>query len=94
MRLSWTRRALRDLDALQSFIAQDSPTAARAQALLILAAAERLARFPGSGRIGRVAGTRELVVPRTPFILAYRQRGDALELLAILHGRQLWPERF
>jgi toxin ParE1/3/4 len=37
-----------------------------------------------------VAGTRELVVSRTPFIVVYAV-GDAVELLRILHGAQQWP---
>jgi toxin ParE1/3/4 len=58
----------------------------------IFAAVETLPRFPQSGRPGRRAGTRELVVSRTPFIVPYRIRGDVIELLRILHGRQRWPD--
>jgi addiction module RelE/StbE family toxin len=94
MRLIWTRRALRDIDDLRTYIGQDNPAAARGQALHILSAVERLTRFPDSGRPGRVAGTRELVVGQTPFLVAYRARGDAVEVLAVLHGRRRWPNRF
>jgi toxin ParE1/3/4 len=61
---------------------------------MVLAAVETLARFPDSGRPGRVTGTRELVVTQTPFIVAYRRRGDAIEILSVLHGRQRWPDGF
>jgi len=94
MRLSWTRRSLRDLADLQTFIAHESPGAARQQALIIVAAVGWLTRFPDSGRPGRVPGTRELVVAQTPFVVAYRLRRDTLELLAVLHGRRRWPDRF
>lgn len=93
MRLTWTRRALRDIDDLRTYIALDSPGAARRQALQVLSAVERLTRFPDSGRPGRVPGTRELVVGQTPFLVAYRTRGDTLEVLAVLHGRRRWPDR-
>ena len=43
---------------------------------------------------GRIVGTRELVIPSTPFIIPYRIEGELLELLAVLHGRQKWPKRF
>jgi hypothetical protein len=35
-------------------------------------AAHRLPRAPYVGRIGRVEGTRELVIQGTPFIMGYR----------------------
>jgi plasmid stabilization system protein ParE len=58
----------------------------------ILAAAARLAEFPETGRPGRRAGTRELVVSRTPYLVPYRVRGEFVEVLRVLHGRQRWPD--
>jgi toxin ParE1/3/4 len=37
--------------------------------------------------------TRELVVPDAPFIMPYRVKGERLELIAVFHGRQKWPEK-
>jgi len=51
-----------------------------------------LARYPESGRPGCVAGTRELVIRRTPYIAAYRIAGDTVRILRVLHGAQQWPE--
>jgi plasmid stabilization system protein ParE len=59
----------------------------------LLEAVERLAELPGLGRPGRVAGTRELVVPGTPYVIPYRVRGDHLDVIAVFHGRQRWPKR-
>jgi len=53
---------LRDLVSLRAYIAQDSAFAAERQVERILAVAIKLAQFPESGRPGRRAGTRELVV--------------------------------
>ena len=92
MRIVWTEPALRDLAAARAYIASDSPSAANQQVDYVLAAVETLTRFPESGRTGRRAGTRELVVGRTPFIVPYRIRGDVVELLRVLHGRQRWPD--
>jgi len=92
MRLVWTEPALRDLSAARAYIALDSPSAATQQIEYVLAAVETIPRFAESGRLGRRAGTRELVVNRTPFIVAYRVRGDVVELLRVLHGRQRWPD--
>jgi toxin ParE1/3/4 len=92
MRVVWTARALRDLASLRAYIGQDNPSAADRQVERILAAAARLAEFPETGRPGRRAGTRELVVSRTPYLMPYRVRGEIVEVLRVLHGRQRWPD--
>ncbi len=94
MRIVWTEPALRDLSAARAYIALDKPSAADSQVEHILTAVTGLVRFPESGRPGRRAGTRELVVGRTPYIVPYRVRGDAIEILRVLHGRQRWPDAF
>ena len=93
MRIVWSRRALRHLRQLRDYIAQDNPDAAARVAETLLAGLELLAEHPHLGRPGRVFGTRELVVPATPYVIPYRVRGGRLELIAVLHGRQKWPAR-
>lgn len=91
MTVVWSRRAIDNLVALRDYIEEDSPDSARSIARQILDAAELLTTQPHIGRPGRITGTRELVVAGTPYIIPYRVRGDRLELLAVLHGRQRWP---
>jgi plasmid stabilization system protein ParE len=43
------------------------------------------------GRTGRVTGSRELVISRTPYVAAYAVRGDAIIILHVFHGARLWP---
>jgi toxin ParE1/3/4 len=50
-----------------------------------------LERFPNRGRAGRIAGTRELVVSGTPYIVAYRVASDRTIVLRILHAARRWP---
>jgi len=69
--------------------AQNSAAAAARQVNIIVEAAFGLAQFPQSGRAGRRVGTRELIVGRTPYLVPYRVRGDSIEILRVLHGRQL-----
>ncbi len=94
MQVKWLSIALADLNAEAAYIARDSPGAAERVVDNIFAAADRLAIYPASGRPGRVLGTRELVVPRTPYILPYRVRGQTLEIIRVLHGSRKWPEDF
>jgi toxin ParE1/3/4 len=89
----WSPRAVGHLAHLRSYVARDDPNAATRIAGALLDAVERLAELPNLGRPGRVAGTRELVVPGTPYVIPYRVQGDRLDVIAVLHGRQKWPKR-
>ena len=94
MRVKWTQRALRALDGIAEYIQRDRPRAARLMVGRVREGVWRLGSFPSIGRAGRVPGTRELVVDGTPFIIAYRVRDDAIEILAVLHTSRKWPEGF
>jgi toxin ParE1/3/4 len=89
----WSPRAVEHLAHLRAYIARDNPKAAHRIAGTLLEAVERLAELPNLGRPGRVGGTRELVVPGTPYVIPYRLHGDRLEVIAVFHGRQKWPKR-
>lgn len=93
MKVIWSRRAIRHLASLREHIAEGSEQNAALVAQRILQAIDLLKTQPGMGRPGRVAGTRELVVPGTPYIIPYRVRGARLELIAVFHGRQRWPKK-
>jgi toxin ParE1/3/4 len=41
-----------------------------------------------------VPGTRELVILGTLYLIAYRVREAEIQILHVLHGRQLWPGAF
>ena len=93
MTIVWSPRAIEHLAHLHEYIARDNPNAAKRIASALLEAIERLAQLPNLGRPGRVAGTRELVVPGAPYIIPYRLRGDRLEVVAVFHARQKWPKQ-
>ncbi len=92
MRVEWSIFAQTDRDAIFDYIEEDSPRAAITVDDRIRAQVGGLARYPESGRPGRVAGTRELVIHRTPYIAAYRIDGDTVRILRVLHGAQQWPD--
>ena len=92
MTIRWTPTALRDVESLYSYIAEDNATAASAMVEAAVAGIESLARHPDMGRKGRVAATRELVV--APYVVAYRVRRTEIEILAIIHGASRWPDSF
>jgi plasmid stabilization system protein ParE len=93
MKAVWSRRAIRHLVSLREFIAKGSEQNAARVAERILDAIELLQTQPEMGRPRRVLGTRELVVPGTPYIIPYRVRRERLELIAVFHGRQNWSAK-
>ena len=94
MRVRWLRSALANLDAEAEYIARDKPLAAARVVSTISKAVDKLRRHPALGRPGRVPGTRELVVPGTPYIVPYRVREDAVEILRVFHAARRWPSKF
>jgi toxin ParE1/3/4 len=95
MILVWSPEAIDDLAALRAYIEQDDPAAARRVVLRIIENVETLLPDnPEIGRPGRVPGTRELVIPRAPFIVPYRLVGSTLQILRIYHGARRWPDAF
>jgi toxin ParE1/3/4 len=91
----WSPEAIEDLIALREYIAQDDPSAARRIGLHIIENIETLLpNNPEMGRPGRVPATRELVIPRTPFVVPYRLVGNNIQILRILHGARRWPDSF
>ena len=93
--IEWTEQAARQLDQAYDFLALagDDTIAARVTEKVI-ASIERLASFPLSGRRGRLPGTRELVIPGTPFIVAYTIRKTDVVIPAVYHRAQRWPDQF
>ncbi len=94
MRVEWLRTALRDLDAEAAFIAEDDPAAALIVVERVLGAVEMLVEQPALGRPGRVPRTRELVVLHTRYIVPYRVRRDAVEVLRVFHTSRRPPRKW
>jgi toxin ParE1/3/4 len=93
--LIWSPEAIADIAALRAYIAHDDPAAAQRVALHIIRNVETLVpSSPEMGRPGRVPGTRELVIPRTPYIVPYRLVGNTIQVLRVFHGARRWPEAF
>ena len=96
MTVRWTDAAYADLEDIYLYIAEDNPRAAARVVDRIEAHTEQeLSQFPLRGRIGRVEGTRELVITDYPnYLVAYEVDGDDIDVLAVVHGRRRWPESF
>lgn len=94
MRVRWLRRALQNLEAEAAYIAQDNPQASVRLVKAVGDAVALLAEHPALGRPGRIAGTRELVIPDYPYLVPYRVRADTVQVLRVFHTSRKPPEHW
>jgi toxin ParE1/3/4 len=94
MRLIWLPSAQRDLQHALDYVSEHKPKAAQRMGERIVGSVGRLVDFPRMGRPGRVEGTHELVIARTPCVVAYQLAGGDIEVLAVIHGARRRPECF
>jgi len=92
MKIEWSTEAIEDLESIRAYVAEDSPAAARRLVLrIVLDVESQLPESPHIGRAGRVAGTRELVISKTPYLVPYRVHGTTIQVLRVYHGARRWP---
>ncbi len=81
VKIFWLKTATRNRFQQLDYIAADNPAAAVRIDTQIENQTALLLAHPLIGRAGRVAGTRELVISDSPFLLVYRIRGQRIEIL-------------
>ena len=89
--LEWTASAVADLTAIVDYISDDNAAAAQSLKEYIKTKVSRLRENPQLYRVGRVEGTREMVV-RSNYIVVYAEDSRIVTILRVLHAAQLWPE--
>lgn len=96
MKIVFSPQAHADMVEIFTYISSDNPAAARALLARIRDKIGNLAKAPHIGRPGRVPGTRELVIPGTPFLVPYQVgiAENTLQILRVYHGAREWPEAF
>ena len=98
MRIVWTKPAIEDVDAIWEYLKERSSNAAEQVQDTILKAVDRLAEFPYLGRPGHLAGTRELVIARYPYIVIYgvvegvEPTQTEIVIYHVYHGAQNWRQ--
>jgi toxin ParE1/3/4 len=93
-RIKWLKTALKNFDEEISYIASDDLAAARLVRRRIAEAVALLATHPAVGRPGRVAGTRELLVSNTRYLIPYRVRLEVVEIMRVFHASRRPPKRW
>lgn len=94
MNVIWSAASVKQLQEVVDYIQGESSVGTISTRRRILETVRRVGEMPHSGRIGRVEGTREVVIPRSPYIVVYQLTAQAVEVLGIWHGARQWPESF
>ncbi len=94
MQLEWSTTAKNNLLAIEEYISQDNPLAAKKAIDKILTSIKRLKHYPLMGRRGRVEGTRELIISKISYIVPYLIENNKVHILRVLHSSRQWPEEF
>lgn len=90
MTIKWTKRAVGNLESVLDYIARDNERAAVQFRVFIIDKVAVLEQHPHMGRTCDVRGARELVIHEN-YIVVYRVRNEALEILRIRHARRKFP---
>ena len=91
MRVRWLRSGLRSIEIAEAYIAADNPQAATRLVDTVRSRAELLADNPKLGRVGRIPGTREMILGGMSFLIVYRLTSDEVQILRLLHTSQEFP---
>ena len=85
--VTWSPQAIQDLESIKSYVAHDSPHYAGLLAQKLVAAVDRLAEFPNSGRVVPEFGDPMLreVLWRN-YRLVYRLVRSDVEIVTVFHG--------
>lgn len=91
MRIRFTPRSRDDLVEIHDYIAAENPAAARRVIGTIRDQIRILVDHPLLGRRGQLPDTRELVISRYPYLVAYRVNGETIEIVTIWHTARDLP---
>jgi toxin ParE1/3/4 len=80
--------AAEDLERIMDYLTEHHPELAQSTVIELYETIRSLKSSPRRGQMGRAEGTRELVLSRIPYIVAYRLKEEAVEILHIHHGAQ------
>jgi toxin ParE1/3/4 len=87
MKVHWTDTAEKHLDAIYSYIAQDSPEYAKRMVDRLTRRSQQIAKFPFSGRrVPEYDADQIREVIEGSFRIIYYIKSDQIDVLAVIHG--------
>ncbi|MBI3208758.1 MAG: type II toxin-antitoxin system RelE/ParE family toxin [Candidatus Solibacter usitatus] len=91
MRIRWAYAAASDLAAIRDYLREQRPSLMQSTIRKLYDTTRSLKKFPNRGRIGRLAGTRELVLSPMPYIVVYSVEHEVVHILRLIHASEDWP---
>ncbi|MBW2671293.1 MAG: type II toxin-antitoxin system RelE/ParE family toxin [Deltaproteobacteria bacterium] len=94
MKACWTDNSIGHLLGIYEYIARNSPVYAKRVVDRITRRSEQIAEFPLSGRKVpeyKAENIREII--EKPYRIIYRIKSDQIDILAVIHGAKLLPEK-
>ncbi|MEK9495562.1 type II toxin-antitoxin system RelE/ParE family toxin [Photorhabdus sp. P32] len=88
--LEWRETARADLLTIIDYISDDNPHVAQQLKNEIENKVATLPEHPQLYRLGRIPGTREMVV-RSNYVVVYSETTHTVVILRVLHTSQQWP---
>lgn len=90
MDILWSPESLEDVLDILDYLEPRNAVAALKQIARIEKNVLGLRKNPALGRAGHCPGTRELVIPRTKYIVVYQVNKKNIEILRVYHSAQDW----
>ena len=90
-RIRWSPAAADDLESIRIYLQENHPSYVEWTIRKLYHAARSLKQMPQRGRIGRKAGTRELVLAPLPYIIVYGIDADTVHIFRVIHGAENRP---
>lgn len=88
----WTQKAEQDLENILAHYHNEAGLrVAQSIYVRIRAQVQSLTQFSERTRLGRVAGTRECVIARLPFIAVIQVQGNEVVVLNVVHTARKYP---
>ncbi|NDV25134.1 type II toxin-antitoxin system RelE/ParE family toxin [Desulfovibrio sp. JC010] len=90
LQIHWKEDARVDFLSILGFIGEDNPDAARKMKDELESRIDGLVNFPKAYKVGRVSGTREMVLSSN-YIVVYSEDSVQITILRILHAARMYP---
>lgn len=86
MRITWSRPAVANLEAIHDYISRDASGRADRFVEKLIAAPEPLADFPRMGRVVPEGDGRQREITFDPYRIIYRIEDDEIYIVTVVHG--------
>ena len=89
-KIFWTKTAAGDLIKARDYISKGRLYRPHDALTRIEGTLDAVTREPSLGKPMRVKSIREVRVLKTPFIIAYREMPEGVEVLSLIHKSKMW----